>query len=717
MVNSIGGLSREGAAQIEPFAARPTAAFSLHPHDDPALDLRDRDAALWTLVDRLAPEECLTIGYGFDRETRLASRLSVSLAGRSPVWGGYETIESAESETRRALVLAFPGFLALPAEPRSDLSGRVLRAPGTVLCLPPGAPVATRLGPRALIGPGDEVLTLGPRGGKSFHLDVALAALARSGVEGELLVAVRRFEVSARVLRGLERAMDLVTAAPAFGAGGLLSFLAQARVQQEINLWQELRTGVQVSVTVSGPAAGSNLICGALERLLWGAAPGVEPRGEIDLSDCFPAERGALPFLTPRASTFKVLGFRDQAMARCRDRTGETVLGSDLAGRKVGISRRDCGLHTYVIGATGVGKSTLIGNMVHQDIAAGRSVIVIDPHGDLFSEIRDSLSSSERRRAVLADGGDFANPFGLNLLEIRHEPIAVHRNFVANQLIGVFKSVLYRDVPEAFGPMFEAYFRNALLLLMDAGGAEATLADFDRVFGEPAYRRELLERCSDASTVRFWRHIAANAGGDVSLENIAPYICSKLTQLTGNALLRPIVTARKTTLDFETVMQNGCVCLVNLAKGLVGEADSALLGGLIVIRLFSVAMARAALPPSRRAPVRVYLDEFPTYAGQVLSQMLAECRKFGIELVLANQGLGQIDDARSGSAHAILANVANVLAFRTGPDDARRLAEWFGPEIDPLSLTRLPDHTLVARLIADGTPRSPTRVRTSPPPR
>jgi hypothetical protein len=248
-----------------------------------------------------------------------------------------------------------------------------------------------------------------------------------------------------------------------------------------------------------------------------------------------------------------------------------------------------------------------------------------------------------KERAILADAGDFADPFGLTLLEITSEPTAVQRNFIANQLVGVFQSVLYRGVPEAFGPMFGAYFRSAIFLLMEAEGKNASLADFDRVFAEPAYRRSLLERCADPQVVRFWKEIATKAGGEAALENIAPYICSKLTQFTGNPLLRPIITAPRTNLDFPGAMHRGDTVLVNLAKGLIGEHDSALLGGLITIRIFCAAMARSAIPADRRRPVRVYLDEFATYATGMLVEDLdiaggpLAAKLFGVLMVFTHQ--------------------------------------------------------------------------------
>jgi len=347
--------------------------------------------------------------------------------------------------------------------------------------------------------------------------------------------------------------------------------------------------------------------------------------------------------------------------------------------------------------------------MILQDTSAGIPVVVVDPHGDLHSDLIASLSKSVLRRAIIADVGDFASPFSLNILDVRGPYAAIQRNFIANQLIALFKTA-YGDNKEAFGPMFESYFRGAILLIMEAGGPEASLADMEKVFGDSAYRRNLLDKCEDAQIVSFWRNIAQKAGGDASLENIAPYITSKLVQLSGNAVVRPIVCSPHSTLDLPAALAEGRSVLVNLAKGLVGGPDSAIIGGIVTIRLFAAAMARAREPAAARRLVRVYLDEFQTYgAHQVLSEAMAEVRKYGLSLVLANQSVAQIDGRGSDVAHAILGNTGNLVSFRVGPKDAAVVAEWLGPEVSPQTIMRLPNHHCIARLMRDGVPL-PSRV-------
>ena len=397
---------------------------------------------------------------------------------------------------------------------------------------------------------------------------------------------------------------------------------------------------------------------------------------------------------------------------RPRPPRGDVVrLGADELGREVVVSVEDLRQHLYIVGQTGVGKSTMLKAIALSDAAAGRPFIMVDPHGDLHAEALDALPRSVRSRAVVADAGDFDSPFSLNILEVTGPYAAIQRNFIANQMIGLFKSV-YGHNPDAFGPMFEAYFRGALFLLMDAGGQDASLLDLERVFGDGPYRRGLLEKCTDPSVTSFWRNIAQKAGGEASLENIAPYITSKLSQLAGNPLLRPILCSSRTTLDIPRALSEGRSVLVNLAKGLTGS-DAAILGGIVTIRLFAAGMERARLPVAERRSTRVILDEFQTYGTvSILAEALAEVRKYGLSIVLANQSIAQVDGRSGDIAHAILGNIGNLSVFRVGPMDAALLAEWLGPEVSAASLLRLPNHTSIARLLHAGEPSPSVQFQT-----
>jgi hypothetical protein len=216
----------------------------------------------------------------------------------------------------------------------------------------------------------------------------------------------------------------------------------------------------------------------------------------------------------------------------------------------------------------------------------------------------------------------------------------------------------------------------------------------------------------------FWRSVALRVSWDeIKLENVAPYIACKLTQFTGNPLVRRMIEARQSTLDFRQIMDQGGIALIKIAKGLIGEYDTTLLTTLMTIRIAQAGMARAALPPETRRPVRVYIDEFQNSVGESLADMLAESRKYGLSMILANQSLSQVDGrgSHSNAGLAALANAANILALRVGPPDAAKLAPWFAPEISWQELCRMPDFHAAARVLKAGEP-APARVIALPAP-
>lgn len=609
--------------------------------------------------------------------------------------------------------VAFPGFAPV-AQARAFFSGEVVRlfpqrtdmTVDTKMQLGPGA-----LGSRpaalteacSLYLPAGDALTIA--------VDRTLVALAEADASVDLALEVTAMPLSAKDLRALGEANRRLAAT--FNADGFPAAIQTMRSMAKIDDWLRASARVlliEATLRFAGPAdpALVRIAAGLIFGPLTPSAPAAAD--VVDLSSCI-LPHHPLPSLVPMSLTPGAL----TEIARGRrlpPPKGVVVrFGVDAVGRDVAIGADDLRQHCYLVGATGTGKSTLLKSMILQDTSAGIPAVVVDPHGDLHCDLIDSLPKTVLQRAIIADVGDFDAPFSLNILDVRGPHPAIQRNFIANQLIALFKTA-YGDNNEAFGPIFESYFRGAILLIMEAGGPEASLADMEKVFGDSAFRRNLLDKCEDAQIVSFWRNIAQKAGGDASLENIAPYITSKLVQLSGNAVVRPIVCSPHSTLDLPAALAEGRTVLVNLAKGLVGGPDAAIIGGIVTIRLFAAAMARAREPAAARRLVRVYLDEFQTYgAHQVLSEAMAEVRKYGLSLVLANQSVAQIDGRGSDVAHAILGNTGNLVSFRVGPKDAAIIAEWLGPEASPQTIMRLPNHTCIARLMRDGVPLPPTVIK------
>ncbi|MDP3961938.1 MAG: type IV secretion system DNA-binding domain-containing protein [Pseudorhodobacter sp.] len=695
------------------------AAVRLRPTGEavPVL-MPDRDAVLWGLP---------ASGQGFTRSLRVTYLVrgdgvleasievaTLALAPHIAPQTGDDLITEQFLETLARVAL--PGFAPV-APVRALFAGEIVRlvAPrqdvfaGTDSLPGPGA-----LGPRPAPPTGANCLYLPAAGAVTLALDRTLVALAEADACVDLALEIIAMPLSAAELRALVEARRRLGAI--VDAEGVTAAIQTMRLRAKIDDWlyaSDRVLRIEAALRFAGPADPAVVrIAGGL--IFGSLAPAASQVGEAaDLSSCLSPEH-PLPALVPMSVTPAALAEIARSRHLPPPKSAAIRFGLDAVGRDVAVGADDLRQHCYIVGATGTGKSTLLKSMILQDASAGIPAVVVDPHGDLYSDLINSLPKSVLQRAIIADVSDFAAPFSLNILDVRGPHAAIQRNFIANQLIALFKTA-YGENKDAFGPMFESYFRGAVLLIMEAGGREASLADMERVFGDSAYRANLLGKCQDAQIVSFWRNIAQRAGGDASLENIAPYITSKLAQLSGNALVRPIVCSPHSTLDLPAALAEGRSVLVNLAKGLVGGPDAAMIGGIITIRLFAAAMARAREPVTARRLVRVYLDEFQTYgAHQVLSEAMAEVRKYGLSLVLANQSVAQIDGRGSDVAHAILGNTGNLVSFRVGPKDAAIIAEWLGPEVSPQTIMRLPNHTCVARLLRDGVPLPPTVVRPAP---
>jgi hypothetical protein len=353
-----------------------------------------------------------------------------------------------------------------------------------------------------------------------------------------------------------------------------------------------------------------------------------------------------------------------------------------------------------VIGATGTGKSTLLKSLILQDIHAGEGVIVFDPHGDLAEDVSAAIPSHRVDDIVYADAAELNGQFAVDLLPSSADSSSFE--IAADMLVSIFKGSMYSANPEGFGPMFESYFRNALALLMEADPAERNLENFPRVFDEPAFRRELLQACTISSVCGFWRS-AARAGGEAALENITPYITSKLNRFITSEHARSMFPISEKCLSFEDMMDDGKILILRCPKGMLGEGLTELAMSASLMKIRAAAMARAS--HRDRRPVRVYIDEFQNCRGDSLQSILAEGRKFGISLVLANQSLGQIGGTTNQSVGAAtLANVGNLVTFRLGAADAIKLAPWLDVPERWRELCQLPDFRMNARLLERGRP-------------
>jgi Cdc6-like AAA superfamily ATPase len=435
---------------------------------------------------------------------------------------------------------------------------------------------------------------------------------------------------------------------------------------------------------------------------------------EFDLSGCVSAS-GILPRFFPSGRSL-VHGGIKRIYAPYRGSASDegVLLGytDEIDPRPVWFGHQDRTRHCYIVGATGTGKSTLIKNLIRQDMEQNKGVVLIDPHGDLYTEVLESVPDHRKHDTVLMDFSDFEFCPGINFLECSRSLLRpVEINYMVNEMIRIFDR-LY-DLRQTGGPMFEQYMRNAMLLLTDDETASPTLVDIPRVFEEADYRKFLAKRCRNPAVKGFWTKQAEMAGGEAALANMAPYITSKLNQFVSNALLRPIVGQPRSTVNFREVLDNGQILLVNLTKGLLGELDCRLLGMLILGKIFSAAMSRVVLNCHQRREAFVYVDEFQNFTTDTLAHLMSEARKFGICLTLANQNTSQLSSNGNASLlDSVLGNAGTVLMFRLGITDGEKLQMYVKTQMTSADLQQLPDFYVAARMLESNVPCQPFVFRT-----
>jgi hypothetical protein len=277
-----------------------------------------------------------------------------------------------------------------------------------------------------------------------------------------------------------------------------------------------------------------------------------------------------------------------------------------------------------------------------------------------------------------------------------------------DEVYNIFRK-LYNDIPEAFGPMFEQYYRNAAQLVVEDQASGSTLLEIPRVMADHEFRRMKLSRCRNPVIVNFWTKIAEAAGGEASLENIVPYISSKIDVFTANDIMRPIVAQQKSAFNFRDIMDTKKIFLANLSKGRLGERNASLLGLVLVSKFLQAAFSRV---DSRGTLPTYYLfiDEFQNFATSSISTILSEARKYKLSLTIAHQFIAQLDEK---IRDAVIGNVGTKVAFRIGTTDAEFLEKQFSPVFTRHDLENQENRTAAVALLVDGTPAKPFTLRTA----
>ncbi len=375
--------------------------------------------------------------------------------------------------------------------------------------------------------------------------------------------------------------------------------------------------------------------------------------------------------------------------------------------REVRITDDDRRRHIYIIGQTGTGKSTLLGNMIIDDITKGKGVAIIDPHGDLAENALGYIPSNRLEDVIYFDTADIFRPLGLNMLEYSFNR-PEEKTFIVNEMQGIFNKLF---PPETMGPMFEQYMRNALLLLMeDMPNEPATLIEVPRIFTDSEYRLRKLERIQNPVVIDFWEKEAVKAGGEASLANMTPYITSKFNNFIANDYMRPVIGQPKSAFNFRYVIDEGKILLVNLSKGRIGDINAGLLGMIFSGKLLMAALSRVDIPEvEKRRDFNLYIDEFQNFTTDSISTILSEARKYRLNLTMAHQFIAQLTEK---IRDAVFGNVGSQIVFRVGAQDAEFLIKQFEPVFSQNDLLNIDNFNAYVKILVNGQTTKPFNIET-----
>jgi TraM recognition site of TraD and TraG/Helicase HerA, central domain len=361
--------------------------------------------------------------------------------------------------------------------------------------------------------------------------------------------------------------------------------------------------------------------------------------------------------------------------------------------------------HFYVIGQTGTGKSTMLRNMIIQDIEKGEGVCFIDPHGSDVMDILAHIPKERYEDVIYFDPSHTDRPMALNMLEYnRAQP--EQKTFVVNELFSIFQK-LYGGVPESMGPMFEQYFRNATMLVIEDPDSGCTLLDVSRVMAVKSFRDMKISRCKNPIVVQFWKDIAEKAGGEGSLQNMVPYITSKFDVFLANDIMRPIIAQEKSSFNFREIMDSRKILLVNLAKGRLGDINSQLIGLILVGKILMAALSRVDSFGQNMPPFYLYIDEFQNVTTPSIATILSEARKYKLSLTVAHQFIAQLDDKIKD---AVFGNVGNMGVFRVGAEDAEFLQKQFEPVFTANDIMNVDNMNCYIKMLSGGKPTRPFNI-------
>jgi len=366
-----------------------------------------------------------------------------------------------------------------------------------------------------------------------------------------------------------------------------------------------------------------------------------------------------------------------------------------------GIKTKDRRRHFYVIGKTGTGKSTLIANMAINDLRQRRGFCIIDPHGDLCETVMDYVPSYRVNDVIYLDPSEKDYAFALNPFEVNDE---AQKELTISGIVAIFKKIF----AESWGPRLEYILRNTLQSVIEM--PDATLLMVPEVLSNPAFRRKMVSYLSDPILISFWVNEFDQMTDKLRIEAISP-IQNKVGQFVSSTVIRNIIKSPKSTIDLQKVMDEGKIVLMNLSQGKLGEDNAALLGAMFITKFQLAAMNRVYQSEDVRKDFYLYVDEFQNFATSSFIKILSEARKYRLNLLLANQYIGQIpEEVRL----AIFGNCGTMMTFLVGAGDSPYLAKEFAERFKEEDILALANYQAMTKMMIDGRTSTPFMCYTLP---
>jgi len=348
--------------------------------------------------------------------------------------------------------------------------------------------------------------------------------------------------------------------------------------------------------------------------------------------------------------------------------------------------------HTYIIGKTGTGKTSVLYRMFMDRVEAGQGVALIDPHGDIFQKIRRDIPDSRKQDVVIFDPTDPDNHFAFNYLSF-DKNFPEHKTFLVDELMKIFEEIY--DMKSVAGPNFEMYFRNYAYLIMNTL-ENPTLNDLIKVFEDISFRNELIKKCKDQKLKSRIKTTINVTGDDYSYSNFVLYVTSKLTRFVDNYYLDKVINDKSGKFDFREMIDSQKIFLVHLNKGKLGDLGVNFIGRLLFNKIIMAAYSRSDIPEEERKDFTLFVDEFQNFTSRDIVTALGETRKYRLQLVLANQTFAQLDDK---TARNILSNVGSIITAAVSPFDAEMIIPFLKPDFTDLDLIKLDNYKFILKTL------------------